>query len=158
MSVKPRFVWMRIVVSLLACPIFVCLVSSVSAQDAEPPPEAPAQEEPKEISTAEFAIEASAVEERLKRIQTQISLIDVLDEVRAELDAIEAEGVVLAEKVEGALARRAMSSELNALRFQLAALDAGNDVQVAKLTGYADELEELATQNETDIEVWSRWG
>jgi len=156
MSVKARFVWMRIVVSLLASATFLGPVSSVGAQEAAPPPEAPAPEEPKEISTAEFAIEASAVEERLQRIQTQISLIDILDEVRVELEAIKAEGGVLAEKVESALTRRAMSSELNALRFQLQALDAGNDAQVAKLTGYADDLEELSTQNEKDIEVWNR--
>lgn len=99
MSVKARFVWMRIVVSLLASATFLGPVSSVGAQEAAPPPEAPAPEEPKEISTAEFAIEASAVEERLQRIQTQISLIDILDEVRVELEAIKAEGGVLAEKV-----------------------------------------------------------
>ena len=62
MSVKARFVSTRIVVSLLATATFLGPVSSVGAQEAAPPPEAPAPEEPKEISTAEFAIEAIAVE------------------------------------------------------------------------------------------------
>ena len=43
-------------------------------QDPHPQPEAPVPEEPKELTGADFAIEAGAVEERLSRIKTEMSL------------------------------------------------------------------------------------
>ena len=63
MSIKLRRVRMSMPL-VAAATTFLGAVSSVDAQEAAPPPEAPAPEEPKEISTAEFAIEAGAVEER----------------------------------------------------------------------------------------------
>ena len=52
--------------------------------------------------------------------------------------------------------RRMMSSELNSLSAQLDLLDARTKRQIDKLSVYAGDLETLATQNETDIEVWTR--
>ena len=59
-------------------------------QSEAPASEAPAPEAPKELTGADFAIEAGAVEERLSRIRTEMSLIDVLAEVTKALDEVDA--------------------------------------------------------------------
>ena len=129
---------------------------SARAQDPEPKPEVAAPAEPKEITTADFAIEANAVEDRLSRIRTELSVIDIAAEVNQALDAIEAQGADLQEQFDALETRRMMSSELNTLHAHLELLDARTDRQIGKLSVYGGELEKLSTQNEQDIEVWTR--
>lgn len=155
-NIELRRVRISVPISLLLACASSFAVSSVKGQEAPPPPQAPAPEEPKEISTAEFAIEASAVEDRLKRVRTQIALIDVLEDVKAQLEDISAQGAALSDKLERASTRRAMSSELNSLRFQVEALETRSEVQVARLSEYAGALVELSKQNDEDIEAWGR--
>ncbi len=148
----------RISVWMVALALGAGLMGLPSASAQEPPPEAeaPTPQEPKEVSLADFAIEASAVEERLSRIQAQVSLIDVVEEVSKELDAIEAEGAELQAHFDELAARRAMSSELNVLNVRLQALNLRTNKQMEKLGLYAGALDELVTQNDEDIEVWTR--
>jgi len=132
---------------------------SVRAEEPAPRPEAPAPEEPekpKEIPLEDFAIEAGAVEERLSQIQARISLIDVVDEATKELGAIEAEVDEVRKRFEALANRRAMSSELNNLALHLQELVVRADKQINRVSVYASELEELATQNDQDIERWTR--
>ncbi|MBW2381070.1 MAG: mechanosensitive ion channel [Deltaproteobacteria bacterium] len=144
--------------SVTACAFALGLgfISLPSARAQDPKPEVPAPEEPKEITSADFAIQANAVEDRLSQIENEMSVIDVAEEVNAALDEIEAEGAELREQFRALATRRMMISELNALRAHLELLDARTKRQVAKLSVYASELEELETQNEEDIEVWTR--
>ena len=125
------------------------------AQDPAPAPEAPVPETPKELTGADFAIEAGAVEERLARIKTEMSLIDVLAEVTKALDEVDASGAELLESFAALESRRMMSSELNNFLNQLEFLDARTDRQIAKLSAYGTELETLSTQNDEDIELWT---
>jgi small-conductance mechanosensitive channel len=129
---------------------------SVGAQEPQTKPEAPPSSAPKEINSTDFAVEADAVQERLDRIRAQISVIDVVDQVRSELDSILTEGVALLDELTKPGSHRVMSSELNSLSFRLEALDDRCEAQIAKLTGYGDELEKLATQNDEDIKVWTQ--
>jgi small-conductance mechanosensitive channel len=129
---------------------------SARAQDPEPKPEVPAPEEPREITGADFAIEANAVEDRLSQIQNEMSVIDVAEEVNAALDEIEAEGAELQQQFDALETRRMMMTELNALRVQVELLDARIKRQIDKLSVYATDLEELEIQNDEDIEVWTR--
>ncbi|MGB5521442.1 MAG: hypothetical protein WBM96_02650, partial [Polyangiales bacterium] len=101
-NIELRRVRISVPISVLLTCASSFAVSSVKGQEAPPPPQAPAPEEPKEISTAEFAIEASAVEDRLKRVRTQIALIDVLEDVKAQLEDISAQGAALSDKLERA--------------------------------------------------------
>ena len=118
-------------------------------------PEAAAPEAPKELTGADFAIEAGAVEERLSRIRTEMSLIDVLADVTKALDEVDAQGAAIGESFDALETRRMMSSELNNLRAQLEHLDARTDRQIAKLSDYGAELEALSSQNDEDIELWT---
>jgi small-conductance mechanosensitive channel len=120
-----------------------------------PAPEAPAPEEPKKLTGSDFAVEAGAVEERISRIKTEMSLIDVLTEVSEALDEVDAEGAALRESFDALETRRMMSSELNQLRARLEYLDARTDRQIAKLSAYGAELEALLTQNDEDIALWT---
>jgi potassium efflux system protein len=129
---------------------------SVSAQDPEPKPEVSAPVKPREITGADFAIEANAVEDRLSRIRTELSVIDVAADVNQALDEIEAEGVKLQDQFDALETRRMMSSELNTLFTHLELLDARTDRQISKLSAYTGEIETLATQNQEDIETWTR--
>ena len=129
---------------------------TASAEEPPPKPEAPVPEEPKEITGADFAIQANAVEERLSQIQNDISVLDVTGEVNEALDEIKAEGALLQDQLNALVTRRMMSSELNALSVQLELLDARTKRQIEKLSVYAGDLEKLGTQNEEDIEVWTR--
>jgi hypothetical protein len=95
----------------------------VHAQETQSKPEEPGPKEPQEVAGADFAIEAGAVEERLTRIRAQISLIDVVDGVKADLDAILTESTALSDELKGIGTHRATSSELNSLYFRLEALD-----------------------------------
>jgi small-conductance mechanosensitive channel len=132
-------------------------LTSARAQEAEAEPEVPApEEEPQEVTGADFAVEASAVEERLSRIRTEMSLIDVLGEVTEALDEVDAAGAELLESFASLETRRMMSSELNNLRAQLEILDARMDRQIGKLSDYGNELEALSTQNDEDIELWTK--
>ena len=125
------------------------------AQAPAPESEAPAPEAPKELTGADFAIEAGAVEERLSRIKTEMSLIDVLAEVTKALDEVDAEGAELGASFDALGTRRMMSSELNNLQAQLEYLDARTNRQIAKLSNYGADLETLSTQNDEDIELWT---
>ena len=156
MSIRLRRVRVSMPLSASLALFSFAAVSSLHAQGAPPPPEAPAPEEPKEISTAEFAIEAGAVEERLKRIRTQIALIDVIADVETQLEDISTQQAALSDKLERISTRRAMSSELNSLGFQLEALETRSELQVARLSEYAGALVELSEQNDEDIETWRR--
>jgi small-conductance mechanosensitive channel len=147
---------LSVTASALALALGFISLPSARAQDPEPKPEVPAPEEPKEITSADFAIQANAVEDRLSQIQNEMSVIDVADEVNAALDEIEAEGTALQEQFNALETRRMMISELNALRVQLELLDARTKRQIDKLSVYAGDLEELETQNDQDIEVWTR--
>ncbi len=120
-----------------------------------PSPQAAAPEAPKELTGADFAIEAGAVEERLLRIRTEMSLIDVLADVTKALDEVDAQGAAFGERFDALETRRMMSSELNNLQAQLEYLDARNDRQIAKLSTYGADLETLSTQNDEDIEAWT---
>jgi small-conductance mechanosensitive channel len=144
--------------SITACAFALGLgfISLPSARAQDPKPEVPAPEEPKEITSAGFAIQANAVEDRLSQIENEMSVIDVAEEVNAALDEIDAEGAELREQFRALETRRMMISELNALRSHLELLDTRTKIQIAKLSVYASELEELETQNEEDIEVWTR--
>ena len=125
------------------------------AQTSAPESEAPAPETRKELTGADFAIEAGAVEERLSRIGREMSLIDVLPDVTKALDEVDAQGAELAASFDAIEIRRMMSSELNNLSVQLEYLDARTDRQIAKLNSYGAELEALSTQNDEDIELWT---
>ncbi|MGB3052849.1 MAG: mechanosensitive ion channel domain-containing protein [Polyangiales bacterium] len=143
---------------------FMCGVGLMGTQFAHaqapapgpaPAPEAPVPETPKELTGADFAIEAGAVEERLARIKTEMSLIDVLAEVTKALDEVDASGAELLESFAALESRRMMSSELNNFLNQLEILGARTDRQIAKLSAYGTELETRATQNDEDIELWT---
>ena len=125
------------------------------AQEATPSSESPTPEGPKDISTADFANEASEVEDRLSQIQMKISAIDVVTEVTRELDAIDRESAEIRAEFEALASRRKMSSELNALLAQLRLQDTHIKMQMAKLSTYAGDLETLLTQTQDDIETWS---
>ncbi len=140
----------------LALGLGLISVPSARAEDPEPKPEVAAPEEPKEVTGADFAIQANAVEDRLSQIQNEMSVIDVAEEVNAALDEIEAEGAELQEQFNALETRRMMISELNALRVQVELLDARTKRQIDKLSVYAGDLEELETQNDEDIEAWTR--
>ena len=156
MLVVSDFRGLRTVAGALALAVWLLSPDFAGAQDSPPPSEAPAPEEPKEITSADFAIQANAVEDRLSQIQNEMSLIDVAEDVNAALDEIEAEGAELREQFNALETRRMMISELNALRAQLELLDARAKKQIDKLSVYAGDLEELETQNDQDIEVWTR--
>ncbi len=154
--------WLWIAVFALANGAGLSSAPSVSAEDPPTKPEAPAPQEPqeaqqpKEISLTDFAIEANAVDERLSQIQARISLIDVVDEATQELGAIDAEVDEVRERFEALADRRAMSSELNILALRLQELTLRIDKQIDRISVYASELEELAAQNDQDIERWTR--
>ena len=151
--------WLWLAAFALANGTCLTFAPSLSAQAPPPKPEAPAPEEPqesKEISLADFAIEANAVDDRLSQIQARISLIDVVTEVNGELDAIEAEVAEVSESFEALATRRAMSSELNVFTVGLEALSARTDNQIDRLSVYSVELEKLSTQNDQDIERWTQ--
>jgi small-conductance mechanosensitive channel len=142
----------------LAVGLSACLTGlpSARAQDAPPQPDVAAPEEPKEVTSADFAIQASAVEERLSQIHAEMSVIDVRQQVNDALDEIDAQGLELRERFDALEARRMMISEINALRAQLELLNARTKRQIDKLSVYGAELEKLATQNEEDIEIWTK--
>jgi potassium efflux system protein len=146
--------WLSVATSTLA--LGLGLISLPSARAQEPKPEVAAPEGPREITGADFAIEANAVEDRLSRIQNEMSVLDVSQDVNQALEEIEAAGAELQGQFEALEIRRMMSSELNALSAQLDLLDARVKRQIDKLSVYAGDLEALATQNETDIEAWTR--
>ncbi|MDH3729264.1 MAG: mechanosensitive ion channel, partial [Myxococcales bacterium] len=148
--------WLWIAAFALATGAGLSSTPSVSAEDPPPEPEAQAPEKPQEISLADFAVEATAVDERLSQIQAQIALIDVVDEANNELDAIDAEVSEVRERFEVLATRRAMSAELNILGVRLQELTLRTNKQIDRVSGYASELEELATQNDQDIERWTR--
>jgi hypothetical protein len=129
---------------------------SADGQEPAPAPQAPAPEQPREVTSADFAIQASAVEERLSQIQSEMSVIDIRQQVNDALDEIDAQGLELRDQFDALEARRMMISEINALRAQLELLDARTKRQIDKLSVYGAELEKLATQNEEDIEVWTK--
>jgi small-conductance mechanosensitive channel len=129
---------------------------SARAQDPEPQPEVAAPEAPKELTSADFGIQANAVEERLAQIRAEMSIIDVGQSVNETLDDIEAEAAQLQAQFNALETRRMMISELNSLHVQLELLDTRTDRQIEKLSVYAGELEQLAGQNDEDIEVWTR--
>ena len=148
-------------VAALAFGLSACLMGlpSARAQDAPPQPDVAAPEPPeppKEVTTGDFAIQAGAVEERLSQIQAEMSVIDVRQQVNDALDEIDAQGLELRGQFEALEARRMMISEINALRAQLELLDARTKRQIDKLSVYGAELEKLATQNEEDIEIWTK--
>ncbi len=126
------------------------------AQTPAPQPAAAAPEEPKEITIADFAIEASAVEERLAQIRNEIAVVDVAAEVNRALDEIEAEGAELQAYFGELEARRMMSSEINTMSTQLEILDARAERQIDKLSVYAGDLDKLKKQNEEDLELWTK--
>jgi potassium efflux system protein len=130
--------------------------SPACAQEPSPASTPSAPDAPKEVSTADFAIQASAVEERLSQIRTEISTIDVTAAVNAALDKIEVESAELQGQFETLETRRMMISELNALHVDLDLLDSRTDRQIDKLSVYASELEHLDTQNDEDIEIWTK--
>ena len=142
----------------LAFALSACLTGppSARAQDAPPQPDVAAPEEPKEVTSADFAIQASAVEERLSQIHAEMSVIDVRQQVNDALDEIDAQGLELRDQFDALETRRMMISEINALRAQLELLNARTKRQIDKLSVYGAELEELATQNEEDIEIWTK--
>ena len=142
----------------LAFGLSTCLTGlpSAHAEDAPPEPDVAAPEPPKEITTGDFAVQASAVEERLLQIQAEMSVIDVRPQVNDALDEIDAQGLELRDQFEALETRRMMISEINALRAQLELLDARTKRQIDKLSVYGAELEKLATQNEEDIEIWTK--
>ena len=131
-------------------------VPSARAQDPEQEAQAPTPVAPREITGADFAIQANAVEDRLSQIRNEMSVIDVAEEVNAALDEIEAEDAELQEQFKALETRRMMISALNALRVQIELLDARIKRQIDKLSVYAGDLEELETQNDEDVEVWTR--
>ncbi|MGB5351683.1 MAG: hypothetical protein WBN10_18890, partial [Polyangiales bacterium] len=140
----------------------VCLMGTQIARAQIPPPtsdapgpEGAASEAPKELTGADFAIEAGAVEERLSRIRTEMSLIDVLPDVTKAFDEVDAQRAELAASFDAIVTRRTMSSELNNLSVQLEHLDARTNRQIAKLSNYGAELESLSSQNDEDIELWT---
>ncbi|MBT8479971.1 MAG: mechanosensitive ion channel [Myxococcales bacterium] len=148
----------------MAALAFICGVGVMGAQFAhaqtpapqpEAAPEAPPPEAPKNLTGSDFAIEAAAVDERLSRIETEMSLIDVLTEVTEALDAVDAEGAALGESLAALGTRRVMSSELNDLQARIEYLDARVDRQISKLSAYGAELEALSTQNDEDIALWA---
>jgi small-conductance mechanosensitive channel len=141
---------------LLAIAIVMSPFRSASAQDTAPEaqPDGPA-EAPKEITIADYAIQASAVEERLERIRTEIRMFDVAADVGKELDSIEARRDEIRADFEALSMRRQMSSELNALRAQLDLLDARVGREIGRLSVYAADLAKMAQQNEEDLELWS---
>ncbi len=132
------------------------VVQASYAQETEQPVEAPPPEEPKEITSADFAVEASAVEERLARVNAEISAIDASKEVRTSLDAIEADGEQLEAHIEETVTRRTMSSELNTIRLALDTLDTRLKRQIERLGVYSKELEALNEQTGEDLELWTR--
>jgi small-conductance mechanosensitive channel len=69
---------------------------------------------------------------------------------------VDAAGAELLESFASLETRRMMSSELNNLRAQLEILDARMDRQIGKLSDYGNELEALSTQNDEDIELWTK--
>jgi potassium efflux system protein len=140
----------------LACAVGLTVLPSASAEEPPPKPEAPAPEEPKEVTSADFAVQASAVEERLLQIQAEMSVIDVRQQVNDALDEIDAQGLELRDQFAALETRRMMISEINALRAQLELLDARTKRQIDKLSVYGAELETLATKNEEDIEIWTK--
>jgi hypothetical protein len=143
----------------LRAPFFASLMSLVaassSAQEAAPQ-EPPPPEEPKEITGADFAVEANAVEDRLARIRSEVTAIDVVGDVQKALEEIVEDAEEVQEQFQSLGTRRMMSSELNAMRGQLELLDARTDRQVGKLSTYGTKLEKLTSQNEDDIDVWTR--
>lgn len=145
-------------ISAAICALALWLTLVPWHANAEEPPPAPADNapQPEEITSADFAIQASAVEERISRIEAEIAAIDVADEVNAALDGIEADGIELEAYIKQTLTRRAMSTELNTMRLALETLQARVKRQIDKLGVYAGELEGLADQNKQDLELWSR--
>ena len=143
----------------LRAPCFALLISliavSSSAQEAAPQEPAP-PEEPKEITGADFAVEAKAVEDRLARIRSEVTAIDVVEDVQEALAEIVEDAEEVQEQFRSLGTRRMMSSELNAMRGQLELLDARTDRQVGRLSTYGTKLEKLTSQNEDDIDVWTR--
>jgi len=74
---------LSVTASALALALGFISLPSARAQDPEPKPEVPAPEEPREITGADFAIQANAVEDRLSQIRNEMSVIDVAEEVNA---------------------------------------------------------------------------
>jgi small-conductance mechanosensitive channel len=154
MSQRSNRAWLSVAALALGSSVGI---TALPLAGAEPPPtEAPAPEEPKEITSADFAIQANAVEDRLSQIRTEISVLDVTEEVNKALDEIEAQGEELQAQFRALETRRMMISELNALDVQLELLHGRIDRQIEKLSVYAGDLEALAAQTEEDIEVWKR--
>ena len=152
---RSNLAWLALAAFALMCGVGLMGTPFAHAQAPAPAPEAPVPEEPKKLTGSDFAVEAGAVEERLSRIKTEMSLIDVLAEVTEALDEVDAEGAALGESFDALETRRMMSSELNALRARLEYLDARTERQIAKLSGHGAELEALLTQNDEDIALWA---
>ena len=142
MRLSPLRYWLLLAAFAIASGPF----GPARAQEAPDPPKAPAEEEPKEITIADFAIQASVVEERLERIRGEITLFDVVAEVGASLDSIEVAREEIREDFGASQSRRMMSSELNTWHTKLELLDARTDRQIDKLSVYANDLEASATR------------
>lgn len=136
--------------------VVLCLVSATTRAQEGPPVGLEAPEQPARITSAGFAIQANAVEERLARINNELAIIDVEAEVTRALAEIQSDGRLIAEDLEQIGRRRMMSSELNAMLAELELLDVRVERQIEKLSGYAAELERLSDQNEADIAVWTK--
>ena len=87
---RSNLAWLALAAFALMCGVGLMGTPFAHAQAPAPEPvpaaEAPVPEEPKELTGADFAIEAGAVEERLSRIKAEMSLIDVLADVTQALD------------------------------------------------------------------------
>lgn len=148
--------WLGMAALALASSTSLSARPSASAQAPPPGRETAAAEAPKAVTGADFAMEANAVEQRLARIRSEISVIDIAAAVSKTLDEIEATSEKLQADFTALQARRVMTSELNAIHIQLELLDDRVKTQIGKLSVYASDLQKLATQNDEDIEVWTR--
>ena len=152
--------FLRLVASVLLCGACVVPASHAHAQAPAPTPQPPATSEsppepPREVTSADFALQASAVEERLVQIRSDLSVADITESVNRALDEIEAEGAELESQFDALEARRMMISELNSLDVQLHLLDTRTEKQFQKLRAYTAELEKVATRAREDTEVWT---
>jgi len=144
---------------LCALPLAIALAlpgAHALAQETAAAEASSTEEVPVEITIANFAIEANAVEERLSRIDVTLVTRGISDEVTKKLAQIESEGVELGEQFQNLETRRVMTSEINALDTEFELLDARTQRQIALLSARAAGFEQLSSQNQIDIQVWSR--
>ena len=142
--------------------LIIALSWTASAKAQEPEPErdsSPLVQKPartEQITISNFAIEANAVEDRLRAIDIALESTGLKDEVEEALSEVAAKGDALKEHFGSLSSRRMMNSEINGLLSELDLQEAVVSRQIDRVSRRAKEISALEEQNEADIVLWTQ--